>query len=226
MSTQDRKERERDQRRRDIIEAAERLLVRKGPHVTMEEIAADAGVAKGTLYLHFASKEDLFLALIGIGLDALHARFVEAASGGDDVIARIRSIGRAFVRFHDEQPQYFTLIHDWSHALSEAHASAGALHAVLRSSEKLWTMLAEVIRDGIDRGVLRNDISAFEMAIVLWTNASGTLRVLDRMKQPSVWSGSGIPLAASALESTRLLDLSIELTLDGLRLEHDRGTRA
>ncbi len=53
------------QKRADLIlEAAEDLLLRKGYHSTsMDEIAAQAGVAKGTLYQHFPTKEDLFVAL-------------------------------------------------------------------------------------------------------------------------------------------------------------------
>lgn len=54
------------QKRTDfILEAAEEILIKKGYHnASMDEIAAQAGVAKGTLYQHFPTKEDLFFALI------------------------------------------------------------------------------------------------------------------------------------------------------------------
>jgi AcrR family transcriptional regulator len=49
----------------EILAAARSLLEQRGPEaMTMEEIAAVAGVAKGTLYLYFQSKDDLILALI------------------------------------------------------------------------------------------------------------------------------------------------------------------
>jgi AcrR family transcriptional regulator len=52
-------------RTREILAAARKLLEQRGPEaMTMEEIAADAGVAKGTLYLYFQSKDDLIHALI------------------------------------------------------------------------------------------------------------------------------------------------------------------
>jgi AcrR family transcriptional regulator len=48
-----------------ILEVAEEILIRKGYHnASMDEIAAQAGVAKGTLYQHFPTKEDLFFTLI------------------------------------------------------------------------------------------------------------------------------------------------------------------
>ena len=52
-------------RTREILAAARKLLEQRGPEaMTMEEIAAAAGVAKGTLYLYFQSKDDLILGLI------------------------------------------------------------------------------------------------------------------------------------------------------------------
>jgi len=68
-------------RTREILAAARRLLDQRGLEaMTMEEIAAAAGVAKGTLYLYFQSKDDLIQALIShVGENIL--RDVEAALG-------------------------------------------------------------------------------------------------------------------------------------------------
>lgn len=63
------KERQRQERERLILQAAEELLLEKGYHDTsMEEIAARVGISKGTVYLHFVSKEDLVFALMQRGL--------------------------------------------------------------------------------------------------------------------------------------------------------------
>ncbi|HXR66654.1 MAG TPA: TetR/AcrR family transcriptional regulator [Ktedonobacteraceae bacterium] len=59
------REKLRQKRSELILETAEDILTRKGYHnSSMDEIAAQAGVAKGTLYQHFPTKEDLFFALI------------------------------------------------------------------------------------------------------------------------------------------------------------------
>src|SRR5712691_1962437 len=58
------KERQRQERASLILQAAEEVLAEKGYHDTsMDEIAARVDVAKGTLYQHFLSKEDLIFAL-------------------------------------------------------------------------------------------------------------------------------------------------------------------
>ena len=59
------KEKQRLEREALILQAAEEMLVEKGYHETsMEEIAVRVGISKGTIYGHFASKEDLIIALV------------------------------------------------------------------------------------------------------------------------------------------------------------------
>ena len=63
------RERQRQERERLILRAAEELFIERGYHDTsMDDIAARVGIAKGTVYLHFASKEDLTLALFERGI--------------------------------------------------------------------------------------------------------------------------------------------------------------
>ena len=63
-----------DSKKRAILSAARRLLVKKGfQDITMDAVADEAGVAKGTLFLHYKSKEDLFLAVLD---DRIERQFV------------------------------------------------------------------------------------------------------------------------------------------------------
>lgn len=68
------KERQRIEREQLILQAADDLLVERGYHDTsIDDIAARVGISKGTVYLHFASKEDLVFALIERGMRQLQA---------------------------------------------------------------------------------------------------------------------------------------------------------
>ena len=69
-STQNRRQREKEARREAILEAAERIFSDKGFHgATLDAIAAEAELAKGTLYNYYKDKQDLFLSLIRRGHD-------------------------------------------------------------------------------------------------------------------------------------------------------------
>ena len=72
------KEWQRLQREQLILDAADQLFVEKGYHDTaIDDIAARVGISKGTVYLHFASKEDLVFALLERGVGQLQATLDE-----------------------------------------------------------------------------------------------------------------------------------------------------
>ena len=73
MGIVERKEREKEHRREEIIDAAQRIFFQKGlSAATMDEIAEAAELSKGTLYLYYNSKEDLYLSVMLRGMDILH----------------------------------------------------------------------------------------------------------------------------------------------------------
>jgi AcrR family transcriptional regulator len=78
--------------RAKITEAATRQITAYGPEVPMEAIAADAGVAVGTLYRHFPTKSDLVKAVVDASLEDMR---LEAAAAAD----RVEAGGRAFEEF-------------------------------------------------------------------------------------------------------------------------------
>jgi AcrR family transcriptional regulator len=70
-------------RRRAILDAARKVFARKGfADGIMDDIAAEAGLAKGTLYLYFGSKKEIYKALLHHDMEALKAdtlRRIDAA---------------------------------------------------------------------------------------------------------------------------------------------------
>lgn len=60
-----------DRRRRELLEAADRVVLRDGPSASMNAIAAEAGITKPILYRHFGDKSGLYAALAKRHTDAL-----------------------------------------------------------------------------------------------------------------------------------------------------------
>ncbi len=89
------KERQRLERENLILEVAEAVFVEKGYHETsMDEIAARVGVAKGTLYSHFARKEDLVQVLLERKLQTLREAVEQIAQQNATARSRLSSIMR------------------------------------------------------------------------------------------------------------------------------------
>jgi AcrR family transcriptional regulator len=89
------KERLRQERAELILDVVEEALAEKGYHeLSMDEVAARAGVAKGTLYQHFASKDDLIFALFERNLAALEQTVARVAATPDSPRAKLEAILR------------------------------------------------------------------------------------------------------------------------------------
>jgi AcrR family transcriptional regulator len=94
-----------------ILEAAARLFAGRPYHeVRMDDIAGQAGVAKGTIYLHFRDKEALYLALIDEGLRRQMTDVKSHLVDVSDPFDKIRYITRAAVLFFEKHPHFLKLL--------------------------------------------------------------------------------------------------------------------
>lgn len=113
MGIAERREREKEKRRNDIVDAAEKVFFTKGiENATMDEIAEEAELSKGTIYLYFKSKEELLFAIDLRAIKILMSLFNETVRADNPAIDNLIGIGRAYVRFSREYENYFkTLLH-------------------------------------------------------------------------------------------------------------------
>jgi AcrR family transcriptional regulator len=76
----------------------------------MDRVAAKLRIAKGTLYLYFGSKEELFCACVDNGMQRMQAAVRVAADAVTDSLDKIAAAVRAYLEFFDEHPQYVELL--------------------------------------------------------------------------------------------------------------------
>lgn len=101
----------RAERRQAIVEAAAGLFAECGyGDCEIERVAAELKIAKGTLYLYFSSKEELFYACVDAGMMALQGAIDAAVASTIDPFDRIASAIGAYLRFFEENSQYAELL--------------------------------------------------------------------------------------------------------------------
>jgi AcrR family transcriptional regulator len=101
----------RAERRRAIVETAALLFAEVGYSACeMDRLASELQVAKGTLYLYFPGKQELFFACVDHGLTGLRAATHAAAEEVEEPFAKIASGLRAYLLYFREHPQYVELL--------------------------------------------------------------------------------------------------------------------
>src|SRR5580698_9110810 len=87
----------------EILAAARKVFATRGfSEATVDEIAAEAGIAKGTVYLYFSSKKDIYLAALMQGLHELHQRTAATMDAAKGVEAKLRSFVRTRIEYAEE----------------------------------------------------------------------------------------------------------------------------
>jgi AcrR family transcriptional regulator len=98
-------------RRQQIIEAAAALFTRLGySKCDMQRVATKLKIAKGTIYLYFTSKEELFSACVDWEMQQLGMAVNQAVDGVSDPFQRIAKAILAYLNFFDEHPEYVELL--------------------------------------------------------------------------------------------------------------------
>ncbi|HUS92336.1 MAG TPA: helix-turn-helix domain-containing protein [Phycisphaerae bacterium] len=111
MGTKERRQREAARRREAILDAARKVFWQRGYQgATMPQIARQAELAPGTLYLYFPGKDALYVELLLEGYDRLIDRIAAAPAGRRGPKAQAAALIDAFFDFAREHPEYFHII--------------------------------------------------------------------------------------------------------------------
>lgn len=178
MGTAERREREKIRRKNEIIDAAEHVFFSKGlEQATMDEVALAAELSKGTLYLYFKSKEELYLAINERGFKLLQDIFRKAVSGESTGLGQIQAIGRAYFEFARKHSDYFNAMLYYEARQFDVSDAASCAWACEKAAATTLKIVAETIRTGVEDGTIRAEIDPFKTAVVLWGQSSGVVQV-------------------------------------------------
>jgi len=157
-----------------ILEAAERLFLRVGYHdAKMADLAEAAGVAVGTLYKYFASKEEVFASLAARGREQVFAILSESAAL-DDPGERLRAIVERVFGYAEERGALFAVYVQLG-ALTESHIRSMGGPDCDQSFGEFVTSLQSVFIAGMKAGQFREDVSPEVLATTFAGAMNATL---------------------------------------------------
>jgi AcrR family transcriptional regulator len=177
MGITERKEREKQQRKEKIILAAERVFFSRGfEKSTMDEIAEQAELSKGTLYLYFKSKEDLHLSVALKSIAMLNSAMDKIRLLKENALEKLVRMGRACIDFSREHPDRMNSIMQL-----EGFNLQGISYSIHELREMIYGespvgLVLEIVEQGVREKLIRNDIPPPVIAHTLWMQMLSVIR--------------------------------------------------
>lgn len=176
MGIQERKERERERRRQQIIVAAKRVFTDKGfSRATMEDIAKEAELSPGTLYLYFKNKEELYASLSLRILQYLGIRIehVEREEGLDP-LTKLDKLIEAMYDVYDFDPLMIISMFHLQSSETLKNLSPQLMDEINSLSQASIAAIAGFFKEGIEKGLII-DRHPMALADTFWSLFSGVI---------------------------------------------------
>jgi TetR/AcrR family fatty acid metabolism transcriptional regulator len=178
------KERQRQEREDLILQAAETLLLEKGYHeMAMDEIAVRVGISKGTVYLHFPSKEDLVFALLVRGMHQFQESVKEVLALDLAPRAKLRRLLEQILSgMHSERSRVITLIaqnHDVRSLIFDKKAE------LIAAKKQMEQPILALLEEGQACGELNATIPA-RVLLVFFTNLLNPHRYMELLESGQI----------------------------------------
>lgn len=176
-----------EEKRQQILAALEEVCRDKRFHeVTLDEVAQQAGVGKGTIYRYFADKEELFLQLVAFGLDGLCGDLQQYVDAKQQPF-RVRMVGmcQTIGDFFQSRNTLIRMAGEQEVRCSHLDPEKRAAHSVHR--QRLDVMLAQVLNDGRAMGELRTDMPVeVQVRLLMAMMRERNTTFLDNPQRPTV----------------------------------------
>jgi len=176
MGIQERKEREKERRRQQIIVAAKRIFSKKGlSKTTMEDIAKESELSPGTLYLYFKNKEELYASLSLRILQFLSIRVSQVIKEhGEGPSEKLDRLIEAMYEVYEFDPMVIINMFHLQSSETLKNLSPELLAEIKILSKKALGHIASIFKEGIEQGVFI-DRHPTALADIFWSLFSGVI---------------------------------------------------
>ena len=207
MGLKERREREREERKRQILDAARSLLFEEGMQATsVNKIANSAELGVGTIYFYFASKEEIFAALQEEGIELLHNKIKKRIERVKPPQDRLRTTARVYFDFSRENKDYFDVI---NYFLSSPGTffTPSVKKRIDQHGNRVISLIVKTIDEGISSQVFKS-VDARRFAMMFWAALHGLMQ-FEKLKTTML----------KAENHQELVEYSVDYLIDSLKMQ-------
>jgi AcrR family transcriptional regulator len=177
MGIAERKEREREEVKDLILNAAREIFLAEGyENTSIRKIATKIEYSPGIIYHHFKDKNDLLLALHDKAFECKIEALFLSVQNIPDPLQRLQATGRSYLRYGIDNPQDYELMF----ILSCTMEALAVKEEFWQDGAKAIGMLKDNIRECMDAGYFRKDLDPDEISLMLWSQVHGLVSLYNK----------------------------------------------
>ena len=176
MSSTERRKKEKENRKNAILKVARKLFFDKGfKSVTIDNIAAKAELSKGSIYLCFDSKEEIYV-------QVLIAENIERNKKTSDIVTKEASASELLLEFTSGYIDYFLGNNELFRILmtfmlhsDQMNLTEDQNNQLIRTTNENIRIISEIIQKGIDSGEFSPGINVRQVQNAIWGLLNGII---------------------------------------------------
>jgi len=170
------KEKEKENRRNIILKAARRLFMDRGfKAVTVDSIAEKAEVSKGSIYLCFESKEEIYAQILIADNLALHEIVKNFASIEASAAQLLQEFSRVYVNYFMNDKELFRILMTFMMQTTQMNLTEKQSAELISSTNENIKVISEIIQKGIDSGEFSPVSNIRQMQNSIWGMLNGII---------------------------------------------------
>ena len=169
--------------RLNILDAADKLFFKNGVEkTTMEQLSAEAGYSKPTLYGYFKDKDEVYFALVLEFMEKIVVKVDKAIDEKTAFSDTFTKICQDVFRLATRYPLYFEGLIGTINVNIKADDTPQIYKDIYRLGEVLNEKLLNILGQGIDEGIINVTLDKSAILLFVWSSVAGIIRMINHKK--------------------------------------------
>ena len=208
MSSEERRKKEKENRKNSILKAARKLFFERGfKSVTVDLIAAKAEVSKGSIYLYFDSKEEIYTQILISANIERHKEIENFARQEGTASELLLKYARVYVDFFLDNNELFRILMTFMLHAENMNLTEEQNTQLIHTTNENIRMISEILQKGVDTGEFSDRIDIRQGQNAIWGLLNGII---------SLYIYSGAPEKRSERIHTTIQE-SLKIFIKGIK---------
>lgn len=176
MGLQERREKEKDNRRMLILESARSLFFAKGfKDVTVDEVAKLSELGKGSIYLYFSSKEEIYAQILLQDVEIFYQQAIALFNKRKTAVDSLLEFSFLYADFFLKEPELFRMLMTFMLRSDQLSLSEEQYKNIVSTTRKAIDVISCVLKHGIDSKEFPSTIDIKHNQFILWGMLNGII---------------------------------------------------